>query len=82
MATTRCDSKGRLYLRKKTREMYGTEFVIVEAPNEIVLIPVPADPLKELAELGKPLERFSLEEIKRRARRRAKEEALNALRRH
>ena len=75
--TTQCDSKGRLYLRQSTRARYGKRFVIVEAPDEIVLLPVPDDPVKELARLGKPLKRYTIAQLKAAIRKRALEEALS-----
>ena len=77
MQATRCDNKGRLYLREATREKYGTEFVIVETPDEIVLLPVPEDPIEELSRLGKPLKRYSLAQIKKMIQKAAREEALS-----
>ena len=57
MQETQCDAKGRIYLREKTRARYGKRFVVVEAPDEIILLPIPDDPVADLAEFGKPLRR-------------------------
>ena len=80
MQRTRCDEKGRLLLRKTTRERYGEDFFVVEVPGEIILMPIPDDPLKDLEDLGKSLRGMSLKQIKERIRRRAMREVLDDLR--
>ena len=82
MQKAQCDAKGRIYLREKTRKKYGKKFVVVEAPGELILLPIPDDPVKDLEELGKPLRGLSIKEIKRRIRERAMKEVLDGLRRH
>lgn len=81
-STIRCDSKGRLQLWQALRKRYGTRFAIVAAPGRLILIPVPDDPVKDLAELGKPLRGLSIRQIKARIRARAVQEALRGIRRH
>ncbi len=76
MLRVECDRKGRLYLKEALRSRYGEKFVIVEAPHELILLPVPKDPVKDLAELGRPLRKHSLVSIKRRIREQAKWEAI------
>jgi len=71
----KCDERGRLYLKEAVRTRYGEEFILVEAPEEILLLPVPADPLQDLAELGKKLPKLSLRELRTGIRRRAQQEA-------
>lgn len=63
---TKCDSKGRLYLKDTIREKYGELFYLVQMPGELLLIPIPKDPIKELAELGSKagIDRIPLEELK------------------
>ena len=77
MQTTKCDSKGRVYLKEGLRSKYGEQFVVVEAPGEIVLLPVPEDPLAELEKMGKKLRGKSLKQIKRMIREEALKEALS-----
>lgn len=72
---TTCDQRGRLYLQDAIRAVYGTRFVLVESPDELVLIPVPADPLQDLAELGQSLADFSFNDLKRELRDATLEEA-------
>jgi hypothetical protein len=74
MKQTTCDKKGRIYLRGSVRAKYGDKFVMLEAPGELVLLPVPKDPVKDLEKLGKPLQHLSLREIKRIIERRARQE--------
>ena len=88
MGIEECDDRGRLLLRKDIREAYGDKFYVVKAPKEVILIPVPKDPIKDLAELGKAsgLDKYSVKQLKKMAREDAEKEALagvkNALRRH
>ena len=65
MQTVQCDEKGRLQLRPALRRRYGDQFWVVEAPRNVILLPVPADPVRDLREWGKPLQHLSIEEIKR-----------------
>lgn len=78
MANVKLDDRGRLLLTKEIREKYGDEFVIVEAPGEIVLLPVPKDPLKSLREEGKKLPKdMSVKDLKKMARKLALKEVLD-----
>ena len=74
MLKAKCDSKGRLYLREAIRAKYGDAFIVVETSHGLTLLPVPKDPVKDLAELGKALKGQSIREIKNRIRERAKRE--------
>jgi len=76
MVTVQLDKQGRLYLGDKVRSKYGETFVVVEAPDEVVLLPVPEDPVASLEEMGKALEGKSIAEIKKTIRRKAAEEVL------
>jgi len=78
-----CDDRGRILLPKDVRDRYGKEFVLVKAPDEVVLIPVPKDPLKTLQEEGKKLPKhMSVIELKKMARDLAVEQALERAKRH
>ena len=74
MVTAECDEKGRLQLSPEVLQRYGRKFFLVEAPGELVLLPVPDDVVKSLEEWGKPLQHLSLEEIKRIIDKRAMQE--------
>lgn len=72
-----CDDRGRILLPKDLREEYGEKFIIAKAPGEVVLIPVPKDPLKDLRELGKKLPKdMSVADLKKLARELALKEVL------
>ncbi len=64
MFTTQCDSRARLYLRESLRERYGERFVVEERADGVLLVPLPQDPVRDLAELGRPLRNLTLQEIK------------------
>lgn len=46
------DQRGRINIGKKAGEKYGDRFFVVQLPNEIILIPKPKDPVKELRKWG------------------------------
>ena len=75
MIKTKCDTRGRLYLRETLRSEYGERFVVIEAGPGILLLPVPDDPVEDLAHLGRALRGVTLAQIKERAARRASREA-------
>ncbi len=69
MENVKLDERGRLLLAKEIREEYGDEFVVVRSIGELVLIPVPKDPLKALRMEGKKLpEDMSVKDLKSLAR--------------
>ena len=74
MQKSKCDKKGRLLLKPALRRRYGGEFFVVEMPREVVLLPVPRDPVKDLREWGRPLRHMSMEEIKRAIQEQAEKE--------
>ena len=49
------DEKGRINIGKEAIKQYGDRFFIVKLLDEIVLIPRPKDPVKELRKWGKEL---------------------------
>ena len=65
MQMAQCDKKGRLQLRQAVRSRYGEKFLVLEGDRELVLRPIPRDPLQDLREWGKPLQHLSIEDIKR-----------------
>ncbi len=68
----RCDSKGRIYLAEEIRSFYGRKFVIVKAPKELILLPVPEDPVKDLEDIGQKLPAKSIEHLKEKILKRAR----------
>ena len=76
MITTKCDGKGRIYLREALRAKYGERFLVVEGPNELRLLPRPQDPVADLAEIGRDLPDVKPAMFKASIRRRALAEAV------
>ena len=74
MQMTQCDRKGRLQLRPSLRRRYGDQFWVVEAPRKVILLPVPADPLRDLREIGRLLKGKSVRELKEAIEQEAMEE--------
>ena len=66
MITAECDEKGRIYLQESIRAKYGKRFIVVEAPGELVLLPVADDPVKALRDIGRSLRGLSVEDLKKR----------------
>lgn len=75
MIKTKCDSRGRLYLRDVIRSRFGEEFIVVETKDGVLLLPVPSDPVADLASIGKALSGLSIDEIKKGIAQRAQEDA-------
>jgi len=75
----RLDSKGRLYIPKEMREGLSREVYLVRLDHEILIVPKPGDPLRELEELGKDLPDKPLSEIKKEILEEAGREALGGL---
>ena len=74
------DDKGRLVIEKEIREKYGKRFELFEALGEIVLLPVPDDPVKAMEEEGKKLpKKISVADLKAKARAIALKEAMGNL---
>jgi len=83
MPITKLDDRGRLLLPKESRDRYGDEFMVVEALGEIVLIPVPKDPLKALREEGKKLPKdMSVKDLKKLAHELALKELMDEVKEH
>ena len=74
MQITKCDRKGRIYLKEALRSRYGDRFIVVEASDELVLLPVPDDPVDDLAELGQKLPTASMKQLRASILARAKTE--------
>lgn len=57
------DEQGRLYLPKDIRRDYGEQFRIVRLHDGIKLLPVPEDPVEDLADALEPLTELSPDEV-------------------
>lgn len=76
------DVRGRVTLGSDLVEEYGRKFAVVKVPGEIVLIPIPKDPLKSLREQGKKIpSHLTLKDLKRLAEEKAMEEAVGSYQR-
>jgi len=76
------DVRGRVTLGSDLVEKYGRKFAVVKVPGEIVLIPIPKDPLKSLQEQGKKIPpHLTLKDLKRLAEEKAMEEAVGSYQR-
>jgi bifunctional DNA-binding transcriptional regulator/antitoxin component of YhaV-PrlF toxin-antitoxin module len=80
-STVVMDKQGRLYLPKRIKKEMGRKFYIVKTPDRIILIPVPKDPVKALAELGRKagINKYSMKQIKKMIEEEAEKEALSNL---
>ncbi|MDI3474501.1 MAG: hypothetical protein PWQ95_229 [Thermococcaceae archaeon] len=76
---SRVDSKGRLYIPKEMRKGLSREVYLVRIDNEILVVPKPEDPLKDLEELGKSLPDKPISEIRRDLRKEAEKDAQEEL---
>jgi len=81
MLKVQCDKNGRIYLKRRLRARYGEKFIVLETARDIVLLPVPRDPVRALQEIGKPLRGYSIAQIKAMIREQAEKEALGNLHR-
>ena len=68
------DDRGRITLGSKLADKFGKTFAVVETVSGITLIPIAKDPLKKLQELGKPLEKYSIKQLRKMAMESAKSE--------
>ena len=84
MKVTACDDRGRILLSQDVREAYGERFYLIRAARELILIPVPKDPLKAMREewAKSGLGPVPIKELRKRALENAGREAKNGLRGH
>lgn len=61
-------------LKPALRRRYGDEFFVIETSREVVLLPVPVDPVKDLRELGKKIKGYTIDDLKRKIQEQAEEE--------
>ena len=74
MQMTQCDKKGRLQLSHAVRSRYGEKFLVLEGQREVILRPIPRDPLQDLREIGRLLKGKSVRELKEAIEQEAMEE--------
>jgi len=59
------DSKRRIAFPKDIADKYGTNFAIVRLRDEVLLKPVPKDPVKALQEEGKKLKGITSSQLRK-----------------
>lgn len=64
MMKTTCDEEGRIRLDRSIRARYGDQFLVLEGRKELILRPVPDDPLQDLREIGRRLKGKTVSELK------------------
>ena len=64
-ATVVVDRQRRIYLPKRFKEKAGNKFFIVKIGDEIRLVPIPANPVEDLAKLGRKLPAKSIRQFKK-----------------
>jgi hypothetical protein len=74
MQTAQCDKKGRLELSQAVRSRYGEKFLVLEGRKQLILRPIPRDPLQDLREIGRLLKGKSVRELKDAIEQQAMEE--------
>ena len=81
MKTVLADDRGRIVLGTKILHKYGKKFAVVGTPKEIVLVPIPKDPVADLRRLGKEsgIDKYTLAELKKIAREEAEKEAFSGI---
>ena len=59
------DSKRRITFPKDIAEKYGTMFIIVRLRDEVLLKPIPKDPIKALQKEGKKFRDMTANQLRR-----------------
>ncbi len=75
------DDRGRVTLGSKIVGKHGKKFAVVETVDDIILIPIPKDPIAALRELGRKagIDKYSIKELRKMALEEAEKEALEGL---
>ncbi len=76
------DERDRITLGKKITKRYGKRFIVIDAVGEVVLRPVPKDPVKGFAEMGRRagINKYSMKQLKKMAEEEAEKEAISNIR--
>jgi bifunctional DNA-binding transcriptional regulator/antitoxin component of YhaV-PrlF toxin-antitoxin module len=59
------DKQGRIYLPRQIKKDLGRKFFVVKINKDIILVPVPSDPVKELERIGKGLPKKSIKRFRK-----------------
>lgn len=76
MTVTKIDEKRRIILPKDIVNDYGDRFVIIRIGDEIILKPLPKDPLAALMKEGKKLKGVGWKQIRKDFEKKLKERSL------
>ena len=84
MKTAYADERGRITLGSKIVDKHGDRFAVISHGKEVILVPIPKDPLAELRRLGKEagIDKYTLKELRKMACEEAEKEAMKNVRRH
>ena len=84
MKTVYVDERGRITLGSKIVDKHGDKFAVISHGKEVILVPIPKDPLAELRRLGKEvgIDKYTLKELRKMAYEEAEKEAMKNVRRH
>ncbi|MDE1856889.1 MAG: AbrB/MazE/SpoVT family DNA-binding domain-containing protein [Candidatus Micrarchaeota archaeon] len=76
------DEGVRITIGRKLVKRYGRRFFVVPTERDIVLVPVPKDPVGELGRIGKEagLDKFSMKQIRKFILEEASKEARSTIR--
>lgn len=73
MGISKVDEKRRIVLPKDIVEEYGDRFVVIRVGNEIMLRPLPKDPMATLMEEGKKFKGVGWKQIRKDFNKKLKE---------
>lgn len=75
--TAETDDRGRIVIPREIRERHGDRYRVIELDDRVELIPLKDDPIEGLRDaVGDAFEGKSIAEIKREARRAARQDAI------
>jgi len=78
---TQVDKLGRIVLKKKIREKYGRQFIVVASDEGILLKPTSKDPFKDIDKISDKLKKYSLKELSKMGEEEAEKEVERKLKR-
>ena len=84
MKTVYADERGRITLGSKIVDKHGDKFAVISHGKDVILVPIPKDPLAELRRLGKEagVDKYTLNELRKMAYEEAEKEAMKNVRGH
>jgi bifunctional DNA-binding transcriptional regulator/antitoxin component of YhaV-PrlF toxin-antitoxin module len=73
MPIAKADEKRRIVLPKEYVEEYGRDYIIIKVGKELIIKPLPKDPLATLIEEGKKLKGISWQQFEKKIEKKFKE---------